>query len=55
MWPLSLFFGLLPVFPALPVTGYIGKCFNHQTFFYHLQKTVRRYVKSVALNLVLRF
>ena len=50
-------FGLLPVFRALPVTGHVWNYpqYTHQTFSYHMQKTVWFYLKSVARKVVLRF
>ena len=48
---------VLPVFRPLPVTGQVSNYpqYTHQTFSYHMQKTVWLYIKSVARKVVLRF
>ena len=55
IWSLSLYFDLLPVSQALPVTGQILYFFKraHQVIPYHLRKTVWQYLKSAARKVVM--
>ena len=55
IWSLSLYFHLLPVSQALPVTGQVLYFLKraHQVIPYHLRKTVWQYLKSAARKVVM--